>query len=274
MVWLFSFYGMQAQMGIGGSASPDTVRAFADINSPNKGVLIPRMTTAERTAIAGPESGLLVFDTSTATFWYYDGGQWIEIIDRSNMEPVGMIAAFATNTLPAGWLALNGQTVVASDYPQLAVVNPSFVSGANLVLPDYRGLFLRGAGTNSDGIGAAAPATPGVISLFSTARPTTAFTTSSSGSHTHTLATNSAGAHTHSYSDMGATAVSFTYNGPNNPIAANVNTTGNLTASNSSHTHAVTLSNSGAHTHTTSSGGDAETRPVNISIVWAIKASN
>lgn len=41
-----------------------------------KGVLIPRMTSAERTAIASPAVGLLVYDTSTKSFWYYNGTAW------------------------------------------------------------------------------------------------------------------------------------------------------------------------------------------------------
>ena len=267
------FFYAPAQIAVGGSTTPDSSRAIADINAPDKGVLIPRMTSTERTAIGTPAAGLLVFDITTSTFWYYEGSLWTEIIDRSNVEPVGMIAAFATSTLPAGWLALDGQSIPAASYPQLAIVNPSFVSGANLVLPDYRGLFLRGSGTNTDGIGTPAPATPGVVSLFTTARPATPFTTSGSGAHTHSITTNSTGAHTHTYADRGAAAVGFTYTGSNNPISSNTSPT-KVTGSSGAHTHTVTLDAAGAHTHSVTSGGDAETRPAVISIVWAIKASN
>ena len=47
----------------------------------NKGILIPRLTTAQRTAIATTvaDSGLVVYDTDIGTFWYWDGGQWVEI---------------------------------------------------------------------------------------------------------------------------------------------------------------------------------------------------
>jgi hypothetical protein len=45
--------------------------AILDLNSTNKGVLIPRMSTADRLAIAAPR-GLLVFDTTTNSFWYCD----------------------------------------------------------------------------------------------------------------------------------------------------------------------------------------------------------
>lgn len=36
-------------------------------------MLVPRMTTAQRTAITSPATGLMVFDTNTGSFWYYSG---------------------------------------------------------------------------------------------------------------------------------------------------------------------------------------------------------
>src|SRR5688572_12709974 len=44
-----------------------------------KGVLVPRMTSAERTAIAAPAKGLFVFDNTTSSFWYYNGAAWTQI---------------------------------------------------------------------------------------------------------------------------------------------------------------------------------------------------
>jgi hypothetical protein len=48
-----------------------------DVVSTNKGVLIPRMTAAQRGAITLPAAGLLVYQTDApAGFWYYDGATW------------------------------------------------------------------------------------------------------------------------------------------------------------------------------------------------------
>ncbi|MBK7084142.1 MAG: hypothetical protein IPH53_05555 [Flavobacteriales bacterium] len=44
-----------------------------------KGLLVPRMTTAQRNAIPTPAEALLVYDTSLNQFWYYDGVQWAAI---------------------------------------------------------------------------------------------------------------------------------------------------------------------------------------------------
>jgi len=45
--------------------------AMLDVSANNKGLLIPRMTTTERQAIASPANGLMVFDITSNTFWYF-----------------------------------------------------------------------------------------------------------------------------------------------------------------------------------------------------------
>jgi polyhydroxyalkanoate synthesis regulator phasin len=53
--------------------------AILDIKSNTKGLLIPRMTSAERIAIATPAEGLLVYDTETLNVWVYKDAGWSEI---------------------------------------------------------------------------------------------------------------------------------------------------------------------------------------------------
>lgn len=69
-----------AQVGIG-TVTPNDKSAL-DIVSTEKGFLMPRMTTAQRIAIFpiadATSAGMRVYDTTTKTFWYYDGSQWIE----------------------------------------------------------------------------------------------------------------------------------------------------------------------------------------------------
>lgn len=68
-----------AQVGINEDNSSPNASAMLDIKSNDKGLLIPRMTTTQRTAINSPASGLLVYDTNTDSFWYYDNSTWTEI---------------------------------------------------------------------------------------------------------------------------------------------------------------------------------------------------
>jgi hypothetical protein len=68
-----------AQNNVGiGTGTPNT-SAMLDVSSTTKGLLIPRMTGAQRTTIASPATGLLVFDTDTKTMWAYDGLAWKDL---------------------------------------------------------------------------------------------------------------------------------------------------------------------------------------------------
>ena len=53
--------------------------AMLDVKSTNKGMLVPRLNTAQRTAIASPAKGLLVFDNDTGDFWFYNGTAWTSL---------------------------------------------------------------------------------------------------------------------------------------------------------------------------------------------------
>ena len=57
--------------------------AMLDVTSTTKGVLIPRMTTVQRTAIVSPATGLLVYDNTLSAFYYFDGSVWKPLINNS-----------------------------------------------------------------------------------------------------------------------------------------------------------------------------------------------
>ena len=50
--------------------------AILDVSSANKGLLVPRMTAAQRLAIAVPANGLLVYDNDSLSFAYFNGTAW------------------------------------------------------------------------------------------------------------------------------------------------------------------------------------------------------
>ena len=43
------------------------------------GIILPQMTTAQRTAIASPQNGMLVFDTNTQSYWFRQSGTWVNL---------------------------------------------------------------------------------------------------------------------------------------------------------------------------------------------------
>jgi hypothetical protein len=61
-----------------GTTTPNA-SAQLDVSSSTKGMLIPRMTDAEKNAIVAPAQGLMVFNTSTNSFQYYNGVSWSNI---------------------------------------------------------------------------------------------------------------------------------------------------------------------------------------------------
>jgi len=77
-----SIYSQTGSIGIG-TTTPNA-SAAVDIQNTSKGILIPRMTTAQRTAISSPASGLLVFDNTTGSFWFKSSGNWVELVDTLN----------------------------------------------------------------------------------------------------------------------------------------------------------------------------------------------
>lgn len=70
-------------------ADPDP-SAILDLSSFNKGFLAPRVSTSERNAIGTTQSGLLVYDIDTESFWYYNNmlADWVEIINNANNNSI------------------------------------------------------------------------------------------------------------------------------------------------------------------------------------------
>ena len=69
----------EGKVGIG-TTSPDA-SAILDIASTTKGVVFPRMTSAQRTSISSPTTGLIVYQTdSTEGLYIYKSTGWVQII--------------------------------------------------------------------------------------------------------------------------------------------------------------------------------------------------
>jgi len=78
----------QSNVGIG-TPTPDQT-AILDLTSTSQGFLAPRLTTAQRTSIASPAPGLLVFDTNVGCYFYYNGA-WTSLCQLSG--PTGATGA-------------------------------------------------------------------------------------------------------------------------------------------------------------------------------------
>ena len=85
-----------AQVKIGDNPTTINSSSLLELESTNKGLLIPRMTTAQRDVIASPAAGLQIYNTSTGLFNYYDESAWniIESEARDNHVLVKTVADF------------------------------------------------------------------------------------------------------------------------------------------------------------------------------------
>lgn len=132
------FIAVQAQQNVGIGTTTPASSAQLDISSTTKGLLIPRLTSAQRTAIASPANGLLVYDTNTNSFWFYKSPAWVEIstgsvganswsvngndINNTNSGSVGIGTSSPVATAKA--------TIQTADYSTALVIRNSSGSAA------------------------------------------------------------------------------------------------------------------------------------------------
>jgi hypothetical protein len=110
--------GCFAQVKITASAAANPVpqaSAMLEVESATGGLLFPRITTAERNAIASPANGLSIFNTTTSCMEYYDGSIWrglcyadgsgaVTTLDCAGGAQTG---TFQANVLSAGTKAIS-----------------------------------------------------------------------------------------------------------------------------------------------------------------------
>ncbi|MBK7214955.1 MAG: tail fiber domain-containing protein [Bacteroidales bacterium] len=84
LFFLTAGFGAWSQVAINTDGSVPDNSAMLDVKSTNKGMLVPRMTSAERTAIASPGTGLLVYQADGASgFYFFNGTSWVSLNDAT-----------------------------------------------------------------------------------------------------------------------------------------------------------------------------------------------
>jgi len=84
-VWRFLVLGLAAlhAQGVGiGILIPDSA-AILHLESDRKGLLVPRLTTTQRDAIANPPWGLVIFNTTDSILQYFNGRCWLNAYQES-----------------------------------------------------------------------------------------------------------------------------------------------------------------------------------------------
>lgn len=104
---LFIRTNAQQGVAINNNGNPANNSAMLDVSSTDKGILVPRMSTVQRTSIASPATGLMVYDTDFNQFWYWNGTLWVAAIGP--VGPTGATGAIGA-TGPTGLTGTNGAT--------------------------------------------------------------------------------------------------------------------------------------------------------------------
>ncbi|WP_330168032.1 phage tail protein [Bartonella grahamii] len=162
----------------------------------------------------------------------------------------GFIGTFATEKIPPGWLLCDGKEYSRKNYANLfAVLGETWGKGdgrTTFNVPDLRGMFLRGLDSGKE---------------IDKGRLLGSRQEESFKSHTHEGKTDSTGKHQHSY-PMFKNYVIIHGWGSSQEYASVMLNKNWLTEAAGEHEHKVLLKKT----------GEDETRPVNMAVVYAVKA--
>jgi len=78
LIFLVLNLSVLAQVAVNTDGSVPDNSAMIDVKSTSKGMLVPRMTAAQRIAIVSPATGLIVFDTDVNSLFTFAGSAWVQ----------------------------------------------------------------------------------------------------------------------------------------------------------------------------------------------------
>jgi len=123
---LFIYSGFAQNVGINADGSSPDGSAMLDVKSTTKGILIPRMTAAQKTGISTPATGLMIYQTdATAGFYFWNGSAWTQIGSGGGS---GTVTSVATGTgltggpvTTTGTISLATSGVTAGSYTRASI---------------------------------------------------------------------------------------------------------------------------------------------------------
>ena len=121
-----------AQNNVGIGTTTPNANAILEMQSTTQGVLVPRMTTLQRNAIAAPSEGLLVYDIDVNCFFFYESSaaSWTSLCSAGGVGPQGP-AGPAGATGPAGPAGATGATGPAGPQGIAGPAGPQGPAGTN-----------------------------------------------------------------------------------------------------------------------------------------------
>ncbi|BDS15583.1 tail fiber domain-containing protein [Aureispira anguillae] len=133
-------------IGINNDNTDPDPSAMLHVKSTDKGILVPRMSSSQRTSIASPALGLLVFDTSSNSFWFFNGAIWVEITAGSASNQT-LTYTGSTLTISGG----NAVNVPNGDITEVVAGN-GLVGGGTIGNTTVSVVATNGIKTNADDV--------------------------------------------------------------------------------------------------------------------------
>ncbi len=84
-------------VGINTSGATPDASAILDLNSTNKGLLIPRVT--DTNSVSSPSMGLLLFSNNDSTFYYYTGTKWVYLVNNETINTTTDYGLYPTGSV-------------------------------------------------------------------------------------------------------------------------------------------------------------------------------
>lgn len=81
---LFAAITSTAQVKIGGTGTPNTNAVLELDGGTNKGLLLPRLTSTQMTAMTSAPDGMIVYNTTTYYLYIRKNGSWEKMLDNTN----------------------------------------------------------------------------------------------------------------------------------------------------------------------------------------------
>jgi hypothetical protein len=152
---------LSAQVAINQDNSNADASAMLEIKSTDKGVLIPRMTIVQRDNISSPATGLMVYNTDTKQFNYFNGIAWTVVGDdlgnHTATQNIQLGSNYISNDGDNEGISINtsGELSVKSTSPnnRLGVFKSDYNGGAYIEVnndANTRALFGPGGGGFSE----------------------------------------------------------------------------------------------------------------------------
>jgi len=113
LVCLLLAFNAQSQIKVGGNTSTISPAAELEIESTTKGLLLPRLSTAERDLINSPALGLVIYNTTTNCVENFNGIGWYNRCNGMMAPPVGGNPSSGGTAVISAWTSLNGCNVGA-----------------------------------------------------------------------------------------------------------------------------------------------------------------